>query len=120
VNGGADSIRRDVPHPPAPGDAHLDGEAGRWRPHVLVGIIGGGVALWLVIIGIASLGIKQNNPEVAITALSAIGATLAGGFAGWIARGQHVMGRDVSTQDEHGDASMQGEHGDVSGGKANG
>ena len=84
-------VRRDLPHPPSPADAHHNGEHGRWRPHVLVGVIGGGVALWLVIAGIVLMGIKQNNPEVAITALSAIGATLAGGFAGWLARGQHLM-----------------------------
>ena len=105
MGNGGQVVRRDLPHPPTPADAHLDGEHGRWRPHVLVGIIGGGVALWLVVAAICLLGLKQNNPEVAITALSAIGATLAGGFAGWIARGQHVMGRerDDATENESSD-----------------
>lgn len=94
------SVRRDLPHPPTPADAHLDGEHGRWQPHVLLGVIGGGIALWLVVVAICLLGLKQSNPEVAITALSAIGATLAGGFAGWIARGQHLMARE---KQEHGD-----------------
>jgi len=66
----------------------------------LLGVIGGGIALWLVVTAICLLGLKQSNPEVAITALSAIGATLAGGFAGWIARGQHLMARDATSHED--------------------
>jgi hypothetical protein len=59
------------------------------RRVVTSAVIGGAVALALVVVGLVVLGMAQaNSGEVAATGLSSIGATLAGGFAGWIARGQ--------------------------------
>ena len=58
-------------------------------PIILAAVIGGGTCLLAVIIGMVVLGVSEAGVnEVATTGLSAIGATLAGGFAGWIARGQ--------------------------------
>jgi hypothetical protein len=58
------------------------------RPVVLAAVVGGGTALVAVVIGMVALGIAdQGHNEVATTGLASIGATLAGGFAGWIARG---------------------------------
>ena len=55
---------------------------------VLAAIVGASLALLGVITGITVLGVVQNGiNEVAVTGLATIGATLAGGFAGWIARG---------------------------------
>lgn len=59
------------------------------RPVVLAAVLGGGVALTAVIIGLVILGWhSEGTNDVAMTGLAAIGSTLAGGFAGWIARGQ--------------------------------
>jgi len=59
------------------------------RPIVLAAVIVIGACLLAVIIGITVLGWHAGGVnEVAITGLASIGATLAGGFAGWIARGQ--------------------------------
>ena len=70
-----------VPDLPPPRDPHH-------RPVVLAAVLGGGVALLAVIVGIIILGkSSQGINEVATTGLTSIGATLAGGFAGWIARG---------------------------------
>ena len=74
-----------IPDPPDP-------KSGEQRA-VLAAIWGGGACLALAIIGITLLGAKNSGVnEVATTALASIGATLAGGFAGWIARG--VLERD--------------------------
>jgi hypothetical protein len=62
---------------------------------ILAAVIGGGVCLFAVIVGIAMLGWHSNSvTEVATTGLTSIGATLAGGFAGWIARGRYEEDRD--------------------------
>lgn len=59
------------------------------RPTVFAAVIGGGISLLAVVIGLVVLGMGQaNSGEVAATGLASIGATLAGGFAGWIARGR--------------------------------
>jgi hypothetical protein len=59
------------------------------RP-VTAAVIGGGVCLFAVVAGITVLGWhSQGVNEVATTGLASIGATLAGGFAGWIARGRY-------------------------------
>ena len=56
---------------------------------VLVAVFGCAVALALVIIGLSLLGWHGSaSRDVAITGLASIGAALAGGFAGWIARGR--------------------------------
>ena len=56
---------------------------------VLVAVIGAAVALALVVIGLSVLGWQGGaSRDVAITGLASIGAALAGGFAGWIARGR--------------------------------
>src|SRR4051812_12302306 len=53
-------------------------------------IVGGGICLFAIVVGLVVLGMGQENSgEVAATGLASIGATLAGGFAGWIARGRH-------------------------------
>jgi len=57
-------------------------------PVVLAAVVGASIALLGVIAGITILGVVQSGiNEVAVTGLATIGATLAGGFAGWIARG---------------------------------
>jgi hypothetical protein len=62
---------------------------------ILAAVIGGGVCLFAVIIGITALGWHTDSvTEVATTGLTSIGATLAGGFAGWIARGKYENGTD--------------------------
>ena len=59
------------------------------RPVAMVAVVGGGACLLAVITGLVLLGLHtQGTNEVAITGLASIGATLAGGFAGWIGRGQ--------------------------------
>jgi len=59
------------------------------RPVVFTAVIGGGVCLLATIIAIAVIGAHTDTVgEVAVTGLVSIGATLAGGFAGWIARGR--------------------------------
>jgi len=73
----------DLPDPGDRRDVHVE-----HRPVVLAAVIGGGIALALVIIGITVLGVKNSGiNEVSTTGLASIGSTLAGGFAGWIARG---------------------------------
>lgn len=58
---------------------------------VLAAVLGCAVALSLVIIGLAFLGWHgASSRDVAITGLASIGAALAGGFAGWIARGRRT------------------------------
>jgi hypothetical protein len=57
---------------------------------VLAAVIGGGICLFTVIVAITVLGWhSQGINEVATTGLASIGATLAGGFAGWFARGRY-------------------------------
>lgn len=69
---------------------HDDDEAPRHqRPVVLAAVIGGGACLFAAIVAIAVVGWHTDTVgEVAVTGLVSIGATLAGGFAGWIARGR--------------------------------
>lgn len=56
---------------------------------VLAAVLGCAIALALVIIGLSVLGWQgSSSRDVAITGLASIGAALAGGFAGWIARGR--------------------------------
>lgn len=56
---------------------------------VLAAVLGCAIALSLVVIGLAVLGWQGGTSrDVAITGLASIGAALAGGFAGWIARGR--------------------------------
>lgn len=56
---------------------------------VLAAVLGCAIALSLVVIGLAVLGWQAGTSrDVAITGLASIGAALAGGFAGWIARGR--------------------------------
>jgi hypothetical protein len=58
-------------------------------------VVGGALGLVSVIVGLVVLGLSQDNSgEVAATGLASIGATLAGGFAGWIARGRTDFGGD--------------------------
>jgi hypothetical protein len=65
----------------------------RQRPVVFAAVIGGGIALFAVVLGLTLLGWhSENNGEVVATGLTSIGATLAGGFAGWIARGRNPGG----------------------------
>ena len=72
-----------VPELPSPAERR------EGRSVVLAAVIGGGTALVAAIVGLTVLGWHtQGQNEVAITGLAAIGSTLAGGFAGWIARGQ--------------------------------
>lgn len=79
-----------VPDLPAPG------RRTRADHIVLAAVIGGGIALALAIVGITVLGWhSQGVNEVATTGLASIGATLAGGFAGWIARGTLERDRRV-------------------------
>jgi F0F1-type ATP synthase membrane subunit c/vacuolar-type H+-ATPase subunit K len=56
------------------------------RPIAFVAVLGGGVCLFAVVVGLVLLGLDHEN-EVTDTGLASIGATLAGGFAGWFARG---------------------------------
>jgi hypothetical protein len=79
-----------LPPPPSTRDDHDQ------RPVVLATVIGGGICLFAVIVGVVLLGkSSQGINEVATTGLVSIGATLAGGFGGWIARGH------VTTTREH-------------------
>jgi hypothetical protein len=56
---------------------------------VLVAVLAAGLALALTVVGLAVLGWQGGaSRDVAITGLASIGAALAGGFAGWIARGR--------------------------------
>jgi hypothetical protein len=62
---------------------------------VAAAVVGGGVCLFAVIVGLVVLGYQEGSSgEVAKTALAAIGATLAGGFASWIGREQGRRERD--------------------------
>lgn len=57
------------------------------RPVVVAAVTGGGVAMVAVVVGLTILGWhSEGTNDVAMTGLAAIGSTLAGGFAGWIAR----------------------------------
>jgi hypothetical protein len=65
------------------------------RTIVLAAVVGGGSCLLAVIVGMTVLGIAETGVnEVATTGLASIGATLAGGFAGWIARGAATQQQD--------------------------
>jgi hypothetical protein len=71
-----------IPDPPEPPDDEDENV-------VLVSVIAVGVALSLVVVGLAVLGWQGGaSRDVAITGLASIGSALAGGFAGWIARGR--------------------------------
>ena len=60
------------------------GEPVRWT--VLAALIASGACLLGVVVGIILLGLdQQGSNNVAVTGLASVGATLAGGFAGWIA-----------------------------------
>lgn len=61
----------------------------RDRPIAFAAVIGGGISLLAVIVGLILLGLQAEN-DVSDTGLASIGATLAGGFAGWIARGEAI------------------------------
>ncbi len=54
---------------------------------VFVALLGASCALISVVIGLILLGERVDVAQDAITALATIGGSLAGGFAGWIARG---------------------------------
>jgi hypothetical protein len=54
---------------------------------ILVALIGVSLALLAVVVGLIVLGYRGEVAQDAITALATIGGSLAGGFAGWIARG---------------------------------
>jgi hypothetical protein len=68
---------------------------------VVIAMVGGGLCLLAVVVGLIILGshsvtvsgasggtgAASQRSEVAVTGLAAIGSTLAGGFAGWVARG---------------------------------
>ena len=54
---------------------------------ILVALIGVSTALLAVVVGLIVLGTRGDVAQDAITALATIGGSLAGGFAGWIARG---------------------------------
>ena len=70
--------------PPPPVDELLDTER-----VVFAAVVGCAIALSLVVIGLTILGWKGGTSrDVAITGLASVGAALAGGFAGWIARGR--------------------------------
>jgi hypothetical protein len=70
------------------------------RPVVIAAVVGGGICLLAVIIGLVALGISdKDDAQIAQTGLASIGATLAGGFAGWIARGQAQQGASQSSTD---------------------
>lgn len=70
------------------------------RPIVLAAVIGGGLALIAVVTGLVILGVTdENDAQISSTGLASIGSTLAGGFAGWIARGQVQQHRDVRATD---------------------
>jgi hypothetical protein len=72
----------DVPPPPMP---HV-----RRSSHaaIFAAVFGGGICLLAVIVGLVMLGVTdESDAQIAQTGLSSIGATLAGGFGGWIARG---------------------------------
>jgi hypothetical protein len=56
------------------------------RPVAFVAVLGGGICLFAVVIGLVAMGIDHDS-DVSDTGLASIGATLAGGFAGWFARG---------------------------------
>lgn len=74
-----------IPDMPSPGADHT---AHPGRAVALVAAVGGGLCLALVVIGLTVLGaLHASITEVSSTGLAAIGSTLAGGFAGWIARG---------------------------------
>ena len=61
------------------------------RPVVFAAVLGGGICLLTVIVGLILIGLhEQDVGQDAITALATIGGSLAGGFAGWIARGSRV------------------------------
>lgn len=79
-----------LPDLPAPGERReVPAED---RRVVLAAVIGAGIALVAVVAGITILGWhSQGVNEVATTGLATIGATLAGGFAGWIARGRREV-----------------------------
>lgn len=59
------------------------------RPTVFAIAIGGGVCAFATIVGLIILGLDDNR-DVAVTGLAAIGSTLAGGFAGWIGRSNNA------------------------------
>jgi hypothetical protein len=66
------------------------------RAIVLAAVIGGGLALVAVVTGLVILGVTdEQDAQISSTGLSAIGSTLAGGFAGWIARGQVQTHQDT-------------------------
>jgi hypothetical protein len=69
-----------APEPPAPFEDERV---------VFAAVLGAAIALALVVIGLSVLGWQGGaSRDVAITGLASIGAALAGGFAGWIARGR--------------------------------
>jgi hypothetical protein len=86
VSTGPDDSSELVPELPDPASRRRVVAGG--RPVVLAAVVGGGIALVAVVAGIVVLGLHhQGANDVATTGLASIGATLAGGFAGWIARG---------------------------------
>lgn len=71
------------------------------RPVVFAAVIGGGISLVAVVAGIVALGLHhQGANEVATTGLVSIGATLAGGFAGWIARSAQSAAPEEQRRDD--------------------
>jgi hypothetical protein len=75
----------EVPDLPDPRSQRRVPSAG--RPIVMAAVIGGGACLAFVIVGLVVLGISDSSDaQIAQTGLASIGATLAGGFAGWIGR----------------------------------
>lgn len=64
------------------------------RPVVFAAVIGGGIALLACVVGLVLIGLHSDVHQDAITALSTIGGTLAGAFAGWMARSTIDRRRD--------------------------
>jgi|SRR5262245_38482707 len=94
----ADQDEPAVPALPDPSDRRKVAES---REVVMAAVIGGGVALSMVILGLVTLGINDTaDAQIASTGLASIGATLAGGFAGWIARGQAHRGDEPRRRDD--------------------
>lgn len=54
---------------------------------ILAALFGASLSLLAVVVGLIVLGTRLDVAQDAITALATIGGSLAGGFAGWIARG---------------------------------
>jgi hypothetical protein len=90
-----------VPELPSAADRRIAEPA---RPVVLAAVLGGGLCLALVVIGLVVLGVAdESDAQIAQTGMASIGATLAGGFAGWIGRGavqqqQHSERRSTDPQ----------------------